>query len=173
MPKKNTVKTAECLLLVADPSPATEHALQYLGRMIGRRHIGVHLLYFLHALPPALLEFGGSENPRKEQKLESQLRGQQKQWIAKAREAATPVLDHATQVLRSAGVHQSCIDVSFSDPADASHAVEAVLQQAEDKHCHTVVLGHATHSWFRELTGGDLTEQLVRHAKGLTIWIVQ
>jgi nucleotide-binding universal stress UspA family protein len=173
VPVRNTAKSTEHLLLAADPSPATERAVQYLGRIIGRRDIKVHFFYLLHALPPALLEFGGSENPRREEKLESQLRSQQKQWIVKAQEAAQPVLDHVTQILRSAGVPQSCIDVSFSDPSEVSYAVEAVLQAAKSKHCQTVVLGHATHSCFRELTGGDLTDQLVRHAKGFTIWIVQ
>lgn len=173
MPAKKTAKSTERLLLVVDSSPATERALRYLGRIVGRRHIDVHLLYLLHALPPALLEFGGSENPRTEEKLESQLGREQKQWIAKAQAAAKPLLDRATQVLRAAGVPKNCVDVSFSYPADASHAVDAVLQECKRKRCQTIVLGHATHSWFRELTGGDLTEQLVRHAKGLTIWIVQ
>lgn len=173
MAARNTAKSIECLLLVADSSPATERALQYLGKIVGRRHINVHILYLLHALPPELLEFGGSENPRKEERLESQLRREQKQWIARAQQAARPVFDRAKQVLHSAGVIKNCIDISFSDPAEASHAVEAVLQAAKAKHCQTVVLGHSTHSWFRELTGGDLTEQLVRNAKGLAIWIVQ
>ena len=173
VPANKRAKFSECLLLVADRSPETERALQYVGRIVGRRQITVHVLYLLNSLPPELLEFGGSEDPLKEEKLESQLRREQKQWIAAAHEAANPILDHAAQVLRRAGVPKSRIHFHFSDPTDASRAVDAVLREVKSTRCHTVVLGHATHSWFRELTGGHLAEQLVRHAKGLTMWVVQ
>ncbi len=65
----------EHLLLVIDESPASVRAVEYTGNLLRRRQgFRIHLLHPLPPLPPELLEFGGAENPRKEQALENELR---------------------------------------------------------------------------------------------------
>ena len=164
----------EHLLLVIDESPASLRAVEYTGNLLRRRHgFRIHLLHLLPPLPPELLEFGGSENPRKEQALENELRRDQQQWIASARKSAEPSVENAVGVLRKAGSPHRNILCEFSYPTEPRDAGRTVLEHAQAKKCHTVIVGHKTHSWFREFTSTDLAEYILRHASGITVWVVQ
>lgn len=170
----NRKSKPERFLVVVDESPGSKRALDYAGAMIGsRRHFAIILLHLLPPLPPELLEFGGAENPRKEQKLEAELRSDQQAWIRSARNSAKSFLAAAIQQLHKAGVPRGKIHIAFLDPADDRDAATAVLEHARGKRCHTIVIGHASHSWFRELAGGDLAEHLLRRSKGFVLWVVQ
>ena len=90
----------ERFLVVVDESPGSKRALDYGGRVLGgRRNFAIILLHLLPPLPPELLEFGGAENPRKEQKLEAELRVDQQAWIRSARTSAKSFLTSAIQQL--------------------------------------------------------------------------
>ena len=162
------------LLVVVDESSATKRALEYVGNLVGgRRGFGIVLLQLLQPMPPELLEFGGAERPKKEEKLGAELRRDQQTWIDSARNSAESNLDSAAEHLRRAGVFRRDIETSLSDPMMGRDAADTVLEHARTKRCHTVVIGHGAHSWFRELAGGDLAEHLIRQGKGVAMWVVQ
>ncbi len=162
------------LLVVVDESPASQRALEYTGKILRRRRgFQIRLLRLLPPLPPELLEFGGAENPGKEAALERELRQQQKQWIVTAKSSARSALDEAVKTLRKAGIAASNIQCAYSDPTEPGDTARVVLEQARAMGCYTVVLGHHAHSWFREIAGGDLTEHVLRHASGVSVWVVQ
>ncbi len=164
----------ERFLIVVDESPGSKRALDYAGRVLGgRRNFAIILLHLLPPLPPELLEFGGAENPGHEQKLEAELRADQQAWIRSARTSAKSFFASAIQQLHKAGVPQDAIHLVFSNPTRDHDATTAVLEHARGKRCHTVVIGHAAHSWLRELAGGDLAEHLLRRGKGFAVWVVQ
>ncbi len=164
----------ERLLLVMDESASSVKAITYTGKMLGRRRgFEIHLLHLLSPLPPELLEFGGSENPRKEQVLQKELRRDQQQWINSARKSAEPSVEAAAKALQKAGVPSRSIVREFSYPTEPRDAASTILEYAHAHKCHTVVLGHKAHSWFRELAGADLTEHILRHASGVSVWVVQ
>lgn len=170
----NRKSETERFLIVIDESSASKRALDYAARVIGGcRRFAIILLHLLPPLPPELLESGGAENPRKEQKIEAELRGEQRTWIDSAKKSAKTSLATAVRQLHKAGVPREDIHITFSDPGTDRDAAIAVLEQARGRRCHTVVIGHASHSWFRELAGGDLTEHLLRRGKGFTVWVVQ
>ncbi len=170
----NRKSKTERFLVVVDESAGSKRALDYAGRVLGEcRNFAIILLHLLPPLPPELLEFGGAENPRKEQKLEAELRADQQAWIRSGRNSAKSFLTSAMQQLHRAGVPKDTIHLAFSHPARDRDAAVAILEHARSKRCHTVVIGHAAHSWFRELAGGDLTEHLLRRGKGLAVWVVQ
>lgn len=169
----NRKSKTERFLVVVDESPGSKRALDYAGKVLGgRRNFAIILLHLLPPLPPELLEFGGAENPRQEQKLEAELRVDQQAWIRSARTSAKSFLTSAIQQLHKAGVARDAIHLAFSHPARDRDAT-TVLEHARGKRCHTIVIGHAAHSWFRELAGGDLAEHLLRQGKGFTVWVVQ
>ena len=169
----NRKSETERFLIVIDESPASKRALDYAARVIGGcRRFAIILLHLLPPLPPELLESGGAENSRKEQKIEAQLRGEQRTWIDSAKKSAKTSLVSAVQQLHKAGVPREDIHFAFSDPSDRD-AATAVLEQARSRRCHTIVIGHTSHTWFRELAGGDLTEHLLRRGKGFAVWVVQ
>lgn len=164
----------EHLLLVIDESPTSLRAVEYTGNLL-RHRLGfrIHLLYLLPSLPPELLEFGGAENSRKEQLLEDELRRDQRQWIALAHKSAEPSVEQAVGVLRKAGIPAGDILRDFSYPTEPRDAARTVLEYVQAKKCHTVIVGHKSHSWFREIAGSDLTEHILRNASGISVWIVQ
>jgi nucleotide-binding universal stress UspA family protein len=164
----------EHVLMVIDKSPGSLRAAEYTGNLL--RHctgFRIHLLHLLPPLPPTLLEFGGSEDPRKEQLLENELRRDQQKWIMSARKSAEPSVKRAVEVLRKAGISPRIIFHEFSYPTESRDAARDVLEYARAKKCHTIILGHKAHSWFREVAGGDLQEHILRRAGGISVWVVQ
>ncbi len=164
----------EHLLLVIDESPGSLRAVEYTGNLLRRRQgFRIHLLHLLPPLPPELLEFGGAEDPRKEQALENELRRDQQQWIASARKAAEPSVERAVGTLRKARIPSRNVLREFSCPTEPRDAARTVIEHAQTKKCHTVIVGHKAHSWFREVAGADLTEHILRAASGISVWVVQ
>jgi nucleotide-binding universal stress UspA family protein len=171
--KGQAAKSAHLLLLV-DKSSASKRMVAYVAGIIGRRrNFHVHLLYLMPYMPAQLLETGGAENPKKEEEVNADLHQQQGQWVASAEAAAKPALDELAVVMRKAGIPSRSIDIEFTDPYESGTPDRAILGFAAERQCHTIVIGHDSHSWFHEMTGGHLTEHLFRHAKGATLWIVQ
>lgn len=170
----NAKSTNENLMVIVDESPATRRAVDYVIRMIGcQRGFHVYLLHLLPPLPAELLEFGGAEDPREERKLQAELHREQHDWIAAVKEPARPALSYAIAALRDAGLFTYEIELASSDPWDDRDATVAILNQAREKHCHTIVVGNESHSWFRGLAGARLTDRLLRNANEITIWVVQ
>jgi nucleotide-binding universal stress UspA family protein len=161
------------LLVVIDGTSTSTRAVDYVATwMAGRREGVVHLVFIAPRLPARLLEFGGAEHMEREERLERELHGQQRRWVAAGDSRIAPILDAARARLEQTGIAPARIRSLVSSPLDIRTAADEVLLLAADFGCRTVVLGHHTHTWFRELANGDLTEQLVRRADGMTIWVV-
>ena len=161
------------VLVVVDDTEASRRALQYVGRILARREsVDCHLAYIASGLPPELLESGGSELPEREERIESNLRLAQRRWTAAIDKKAERVLRAARTMLQRAGLAADGIHTCVSSPLDARSTVDEVLLLARDEDCQTVAVGHRAHTWFRELVGGHLAEQLVRMAKGLAVWVI-
>lgn len=166
--------TVTRMLIVVDESPAAQRAVRYVGKVVGK-HRGFHicLAHLSPPLPSELLETGGSENPEKEQRIERQMRNQQKRWTAAAQARVKSSLTRAIAELRRAGLPASAIGTEFSSPTDAAGATAEILDLAKSHKCTTVVIGRQSSSWLREIVHMDLAEQLLRHGKGFTFWVVE
>jgi len=166
--------TSERVMVIVDESPAAIRAVDYVTRMIGcQRGFHVYLLHLLPPLPAELLEFGGAEDPRKEQALQAELHRDQQAWIASVKDPARPALSYAMEALRQVGLFTYEIEVACSDPLDDRDPTRAILNQARGKRCQTIVVGSDSHRWFRKLTGKPLTEHLLRHVSEITVWVVR
>ncbi|MGD0264180.1 MAG: hypothetical protein ABSD47_04375 [Candidatus Methylomirabilota bacterium] len=82
-------------LLVIDESEGTKRAVMYVARMVGRRRgFWLCLGHILPLLPPQLLEFGGAENPVKEDVKEKRVgdfvEADRRQWIARPGRRSSP-----------------------------------------------------------------------------------
>ncbi|MEJ2231634.1 MAG: universal stress protein, partial [Nitrospirales bacterium] len=92
-------------LVGVDGSDSSIRSVSYVADMIGAREdCHVVLFHVLPPIPPELLEFGGAEDPEKEQKLDQTLKKEQAQWIEDAKKAAEPMLDNAKTILYRIGV---------------------------------------------------------------------
>jgi nucleotide-binding universal stress UspA family protein len=160
------------LFVIVDESEASRHTLQYGGGLVGkRRGFRICLGYVLPSLPTELLEFGGAENPEKEEKLGKDLKGEQKRWLSVARRKAREVFRGAHMVLRGGGVPGSVMKTTTIYLPEGQDPVDKLLEMAAVHRCHTIVIGRHHVSRFQELFGGDLAEKLVRRVHGPTIWV--
>lgn len=171
--KAEVAKSAH-LLLVADESPASKRMADYIAAIIGRRrNFHLHVLYLMPRMPVQLLESGGGDTPRQEEEVNAELHRQQEEWISSRKAAAQTTLNQLVAIMRKGGVPRRAIDIEFSDPNEAAILDRAIPSLAAERGCHTIVIGHESHSWFREMTGGHLAEHLLRHTKATAVWVVQ
>lgn len=162
------------LLLLADESHASHRMADYIAAIIGRhRNFHLHLLYLMPRMPVQLLESGGGNTPKQEEEVNAELHRQQEEWINSRKAAAQSTLNQLVDIMRKGGVSRRAIDIEFSDPSEAAILDRAIPNLAAERDCHTIVIGHESHSWFREMTGGHLAEHLLRHTKATAVWVVQ
>ena len=118
------------------------------------------------------MESRGTEDPKAEEQLSAQLKVKQRRWISTVEAAARRTLVNAHAMLREANITAKAVD-SFSHPVGTRDAANEVLDLAQVHKCGTVVVGRDSVSWLRHLLRGDLAEELLRRAKGLTLWVVE
>ena len=159
------------LLVVLDESEVASRAVTYVGRLLGRhRGFRVCLAYVLPELPSGLLEHGGAADPRREERLASSLRAEQRRWIADRKRQAGGLLDEATRSLRRAGMGSNALTIRFCGPVTTKAAADEILRLARAQRCRTVVVGRRRLSWFGHLFAEDLRADLARRGGTITIW---
>ncbi|MGH9561669.1 MAG: universal stress protein [Terracidiphilus sp.] len=162
------------LLLVIDETRASKRAVAYVASIVSRlRDFHVCVAHTLPFLPAHLTEYGGARNLADEEKLKTELHAGQKRWVAEAKEKGQPALNRACATLHKAGIGTKAIETSFCFPAEGPATGDEILAVARARKCHTVVVGREALSWWRQLLGVDPVEELVRRAKGFTIWVVE
>ena len=162
------------ILVALDESEASEQTLRYIAHMThGRSEFKIRLLHILGSVPPALLEHGGSADEAVEAELDQQLREARRRWLSEAEKKAQPLFDRARRQLEAGGFAAANIETecraSISGLAVARDCVEA----ARDSGCRTVAIGRTSLPWYREVFHTHVCDELVKHAKGLSIWIVE
>jgi len=130
----------------------------------------ITLFHVLNALPPELLEHGGSENPATEATLGAQLRKDQEAWLQQERESKGGILTKARDILAKAGVDTHRISLTFGHEEDVARNI---LEEARTGGYSTVVVGRHGDSRIKRFFGGGVTDQLLSECTGLTIWIVE
>jgi nucleotide-binding universal stress UspA family protein len=162
------------LLVVVDESAASERAVKYVGKFVGKRR-GFHicLVHILPPLPPRLLEHGGAEDPAKEARLSADLKSEQRRWTSDAKKKLQKVLDKARAILQKAGIPTGAMQALFCEPEEGPYAAESILNMAREYRSRTVVVGRRSVSWFHELFSQELSEELLRRGKGFCVWAVE
>lgn len=161
------------LLVLVDESNGTPRVLQYVAQVArGRASVDIVLAHVAPGLEPQLLETGGAEESEREERIEADLRRQQRASINAAQRRSSRLLEAARGTLVRAGVARSRVDLRESSPLDAGSAAGVLLSLAEEADCGTIVVGHRAHGWLQGVGGGHLAERLVREAAGRTVWVV-
>jgi nucleotide-binding universal stress UspA family protein len=159
-------------LVIVDGSDASARAVSYLARLFApprSRGVRFCLASIMPPPPAGLLEFGGAENPREEQRLTGRLRAAQDSWTESAERAPEARLAALAARLRGAGIGAASVETYLSSPLDQRNAVEEVLMLARERDCDTIVIGYDSNAVF----GADhLAERLIRGGEGVAIWVV-
>ncbi len=160
-------------LVGVDGSDSSIRSVSYVAEMIGAREdCHVVLFHVLPPIPPELLEFGGAEDPEKEQKLDQTLKKEQAQWIEDAKKAAEPMLDNAKTILYRIGVLPTMITTVFSQSIHRPDIVRELIETARKQSCGTIVVGRKSYSSFKEMFHHHVGEELARQAPDFTIWVI-
>lgn len=161
------------LLIGVDGSDSSIKSVSYVAGMMGKReNVSIVLFHVLSPTPPELLEFGGSEDPGIEQKLDEALKQEQAQWVEKAKQSAEPIFDNAKAILHRSGVPPKKITSGFSQSIHRPDVVRELLEAAHQHNCGTIVVGRESYSRFKELFHQHVGEELVRQAREVAIWVI-
>lgn len=162
------------MLIAIDKQDPSLRAVEYVGEMVGdRKGFSLYLFHVLPPFPPELLEFGGAEDPKKEEALTQQLCEDQARWVADAIEAAQPLFLRAKETLQWSHVPMEmvCNEVSLS--VHRPDVVRDILESAKKFHCGTIVVGRDTFPSFQEMYKKHMGEELVQKGQGFAIWVVE
>lgn len=162
------------VLVVLDDSPSSWRAVQYVARIIEQgKGFHICLVHLLPSLPAALLEHGGAEDPRKETEVELELKAEQEKWLASARHIVQQRLERAARSLHRSGLPGKSIQRLLGEPGDGREAAKRVFELADKCRCHTIVVGREAASRLHDCFSTELPEELLLHAKGFAVWVVQ
>jgi nucleotide-binding universal stress UspA family protein len=161
-------------LLGIDDSEATLRTVAYVAEIIGsQKGFHVVLLHVLPPIPPELLEFGGSEDPQTEQRLDAELKKDQAQWIEQAKQAAKPLVEKVKGIFLRVGVSADMIITVFAESIHRPDFVRELLETAHKQNCGTIVVGRESYPSFKEMFHHHVGEELVRKGQGFAIWVVE
>lgn len=165
---------ARHILIAVDESDASYRAVTYVGSIIGGGEgFRVCLLHALPPLPRELLEFGGAEDPQREEQEEACLKADQARWIEAVRQAAEPVFTRAKQILHAAHVPEEAVETQIVDTVNTEDTVLDILETAHARHCGTVVVGRKTYHGLKALVTSHVSDELISKGEGLAIWVVE
>lgn len=159
------------ILVAVDESDNSRRAVEYVGSLLRQApNVEITLFHVLKPMPRQLLEHGGSENPATEGQLRKQLHEDQEAWYRKEREAECPVLIAAAEILTKVGFDPAHVALKFGHEEDIPRAI---LEEAQNGHYTTIVVGRHGTSGMTRIFGGGVTDKLLRNAKGFAIWLVE
>jgi nucleotide-binding universal stress UspA family protein len=159
------------ILVAIDETDYAVRLVQYVGGVLRETpHAQVMLFHVLRPMPRKLLEHGGSESPVIEGQLQDALKKEQTQWIRSQQEAECPYLLKAREALGKAGFPLDRVDLKFGHEDDIA---QSILEEAHSGGYSTVAVGRYGTSKTKRLFGGGVTDQLLREATGLAVWVVE
>jgi nucleotide-binding universal stress UspA family protein len=159
------------ILLAVDDFESSERAVRYVGALLRDAHaVEITLFHVLKPMPRELLEHGGSENPKVEVELGTQLRTEQEEWLRAEGAVEYPILVKALETLGKTGFPIDRVTLKFGHE---DNVVANLLQEARSGRYETIVVSRpGTSGGIKRLLGGGIAEHLLREASGITIWVV-
>jgi nucleotide-binding universal stress UspA family protein len=161
------------ILIAVDETEASLKAVGYVARLMGgRKDLHVRLLHVLPPIPPKFLEYGGTEDPRKERELSAELHDAQAGWIDQAKGSAKASLESALRLLIDHGLLAENISTEFSSSIHKPDVAREVLEAAHRWDCGTIITGRHCLPWTQEMFHRHVGEELVHRAKGHAVWVI-
>ena len=159
------------ILVAIDETDYSERLVRYVaGLLRGTTHTRLTLFHVLSPMPRKLLEHGGSENPIVEDQLQHQLKTEQTEWLRRQQQAECPYLVKARDALGKAGYPIDRVELKFGHE---DRIAQNILEEARNGGYDTVVVGRYGMSQTKRMFGGGVTDELLRDATGLAVWVIE
>jgi K+-sensing histidine kinase KdpD len=127
----------------------------------------------LPPLPLELLEFGGTEEPRQEERDEACIKAEQARWLEAVAQAAEPVFTRAKYILHEARVPVHDVETHIADTIYRQDIILDILETAHARHCSTVVVGRKSYHGLKALLTSHISDELISQREGLAVWVVE
>jgi nucleotide-binding universal stress UspA family protein len=160
------------ILVAVDESKASRRAVAYVGGLLGGRP-GFCVGLFHLEVPPRMLEWGGSEDVEKEDRVESERDEIYQELEVSVKEKGETLLRRSQAVLSSKGIEVRLLPVKWEEPLDHKNLAQDILQTARQGDYGTVVVGRNCYSRWQRLFHHPVADDLVREGCGLTVWVVE
>ncbi len=162
------------ILVAVDGSKDSIRTVNYVANIVeGKRDFTICLLHVIGPIPPELTEFGGSEDPQREEELEKELKNKRIQWVEMSKTRALPRLKKAKSIFRKSRLPAKAVETEFWIDSNREGLMADIMEAGRVKKCNTVVVGRKSFSWLKEIFQRHVADELVRHAHNLTIWVVE
>jgi nucleotide-binding universal stress UspA family protein len=160
------------ILVAVDKSEASGRAVAYVADLLAGQP-GFHVGLFHLEAPPRMLEWGGSEDPEVEDRVEAQRSRAYQEMEEALREKGESLLRRSQALLSDRGVETTVLPVQWDEPLDRKNLAEDILQAAREGDSGTVVVGRHSYSGLKRLFHHHVGEELVRKGDGVTVWVVE
>ena len=155
---RGNVKEADVMIAV-DNSENALRAIDYAGFMLNRTESRIVLFHTKRSLRRFLPKSIFEDIP-----------GIAELWSKKAEEEITPVMEKAKQMLVSAGIEESRIQVEITE--GSRNPAKDVLTAADKHGCGTIILGRQGSSCNNEFTMGSIVRKVIEAAADKAILVV-
>lgn len=155
------------ILLAVDSSASSTKAVLYVANLLGNnRNISITLFHVLPPMPPDLLESGTLEG-------ETELKSERKHWEEAEHKIECKCFEPMIDTLKQAGFHKERIQTKHFVPLPGFDVAHAILEECELENYDTVVMGKRGMSRIERFLIGSVTDKVVRHAKGMAVWVIE
>jgi len=166
------MQTNKRILVAVDGSAASRRTVAYVATMVGAGS-GFHVGLLHLELPPRMLEWGGSEDPKIEDEVSRQRAEIYHELEEEVLEGGQKLLQKLQQPFTERKVDVVSQLVQFEEPLDPEHISRHILKTAQERHYGTVVVGWHSFSGLRRLFGHHVGEELIITGSGVTLWVVE
>lgn len=155
------------ILLALDSSESSISAARYVGNLLGNnQNVSVTLFHVFRCVPPELLEAGSLEDVE-------ELHRKKQAWEESQHNIECTCFDPIIEILQQAGFREEQFHTKHFAPLPGCDVANAILEECESGDYDTLVMGKRGLSPIGYFLIGSVTEKVVRHAKGMAVWVVE
>jgi nucleotide-binding universal stress UspA family protein len=142
------------ILVALDQSEDAQRVVRYVAEVLGgKRETEITLFHAIRSMVPIHEEFDMGELPES------------------TREAMGKVFDDARRVLMAAGLTEANIKTEFK--SGAADVAQEILTEAEAGGYDTIAMGRRGMGRVKQFFIGSISNKVVQHARGRTVWLVE
>jgi nucleotide-binding universal stress UspA family protein len=155
------------LLIPVDGSEGAMRAVQYVADTFGHTpDLKITLLHILPELPPSMWDDGHILNETERQERQELIAD----WENQEEKPWEAILAQARERLIQAGIAAEALSIKYEPRY--SDIADDILDEAELEGCSTIVIGRHGMSGAMKFFMGSVSNQVVNHAKGVAVIIV-
>jgi nucleotide-binding universal stress UspA family protein len=160
------------ILVAVDDSDASRRAVDYVAEIVGNRP-GFHIGLFHVESSPGMLEWGGSEDPALEHKVESERARAYRGMEEKANEKGQALLHEFQKILKDKSIDVALQPIELDEPLSRRNIARDILRTARERDYATVVVGRHAFAGWKRFFEHHIGEEMIRHGDGITTWVVE